>query len=208
LLNVPMVAATVLAVVVLVGVGVQVLSEASQASRARNRSYASINALAQVRTAAFRAKGDESLTLIGRGNGTAFDDDFNKQVAPLTPLLDQARAVSLSTPEKAAIDTATTDLQRYLSVHKQIRDLDNGGQFDKAVQLAVGGGTASQANQTFAAFDNQVTEALNASQADFVSLGKAARHRLTGLTAALVVMVLVAAALSLYGFQQRISEYR
>jgi hypothetical protein len=208
LVNPPVVAATLLAAVLFVVVFAELRAEASAAARARDRSYASVDLLAQVRTAAFRAKGDESLTLIGRGNGGAFDDDFDTQSATLGPLLDQAQGVAVSAAEQAKVRDATVALQQYLTVHRSIRSLDDGGKFDDAVKLAVGGGTGSAANRAFAAFDAPVTDALNTSQADFVAHISTGRHRLGGLTTAIVVVMLASGALALYGFQKRINEYR
>lgn len=207
-LNLPLVGATVLAAVLLLVVGIELRSEASQTARARDRSYASVSLVAQVRTLAFKAKGDESLTLIGRGNGGAFNDDFNAQVAKLKPLLTQAQTVAVSSTELSSVQAAAADLQQYLAVHKQIRTLDDGGQFDQAVKLAVGGGTASASNQAFTVFDNQLTIALDASQSDFLNHIRSARRHLANLTAAIVVVLLAAGLLTLWGFQQRINEYR
>jgi hypothetical protein len=207
-LNPPLVVATALAVILLAVVASDLRSEAAQAGQARDRSYASISALAQARTVAFKANGDESLTLIGRGNGGAFDDDFNAQSAKLGPLLDQARGAAVSSDEGVAVQSAGVALQQYLSVHASIRRLDDGGQFDQAVKLAVGGGTASAANRAFDAFDQQLTSALSASEADFLIHIGSAQHHLRNLSAAIVVVVLVAVLLALWGFQSRIREYR
>jgi hypothetical protein len=185
----------------------QLRSEAAEAARARGRSFATVNLLSQVRIAAFKAKADESLTLIGRGNGSAFDDDFATQATPLPTLLDQARQVA--TPSEATtLDTATTALGQYLAVHRDVRRLDTSGQFDQAVVLAVKGGTASASNAAFTRFDDRVSSALDAAQAEFGTHITAAHRHLRGLTAAIPVVLLLGGALALYGFQRRINEYR
>jgi hypothetical protein len=207
ILNLPVLGATILVAVLLLVVVAQLKSEASQAAQARDTSYASVNLLAQARIAAFKAKADESLTLIGRGNGSAFDDDFAVQARRIPPLLDQARHVA-TPPEGVIVAAATTALQRYLTVHADIRRFDTGGQFDRAVGLAVKGGTTSVANAAFTSFDDQVSSALNAGQTDFGSHITAARRHLRGLTPTIPIVLLLGGALALYGFQQRINEYR
>jgi hypothetical protein len=206
-LNPSVLGASILATILLLVVVAQLKSEASQAAQARDTSYTTVNLLAQVRIAAFKAKADESLTLIGRGNGTAFDDDFAKQAATLPPLLGQAAQAATPT-EAATVAAATTGLQAYLGVHGNIRRLDTGGQFDQAVALAVKGGTRSAANAAFTSFDDRVSSALTASQAEFGSHIRGARRSLRGLTLAVPALLILCAALALFGFQQRINEYR
>ena len=195
LLNLPLLGATLLAVILLVITVSDMRSEAAQSAQARDSSYAKVNVVAQARIAAFRAKGDESLTLIGRGNGSAFEDDFKAQLAKIPSLLDAAHV-----PQTA--------LQAYVAVHHQIRTLDDGGQFDQAVALAVGGGQSSAANQAFTALDTQLSDALHSSQSDFVAHERAARRHLRGLIPAILIVMIFACALALYGLQQRINEYR
>ena len=209
ILNLPLLGASVLAVALLLVVVAQLRSEASEAARGRDTSYASVNLLAQVRIAAFRAKGDESLTLIGRGNGSAFDDDFAVQVATLPKVLAQARGLATSSSSEAAtLGAATTALQAYLAVHADIRRFDTGGQFDRAVALAVRGGTTSPANAAFSAFDGRISSALDAAQQEFGAHLHASRGHLRGLTVTIPIVMLLGGILALYGFQQRITEYR
>jgi hypothetical protein len=207
ILNLPLLGASVLAVVLLLVVVTQLRSEASEAAQGRDTSYASVNLLAQVRIAAFKAKADESLTLIGRGNGSAFDNDFSVQVATLPKLLDQARGVATPS-EMATLGAATSALQAYLAVHSDIRRFDTGGQFDRAVALAVKGGTESAANAAFSAFDGRISSALDGTQQEFGAHLRASRGHLRGLTATIPIVLLLAGILALYGFQQRINEYR
>jgi len=207
-LNVALVAGAGLALLALAVTLVGLRGQQAEAATAGQRSFASVDLLAQVRTAAFKAKGDESLTLIGRGNGGAYETDFTTQVTPLSDLLAHALAVSVSAAEKTTVGQAASALQTYLTVHRAIRSADDGGQFDQAVKLAVGGGTDSASNQAFAAFDAKVSAALDAAQHDFTSHITAGRHRLRGLGVGLVVVAALAAALALFGFQQRINEYR
>ena len=195
LFNLPLLGGTLLAVALLLVTGSAMVAEARESARANDTSFASVNVLAQARIAAFKAKGDESLTLIGRGNGGAFEADFASQIATIPGLLAKAHV-------------SDSSLQDYLAVHRRIRALDDGGKFDQAVALAVGGGQSSAANKAFGALDGSLTGALDASQRSFIAHERAAGRRLHGFTAPLVVALLAAAVLTLLGFQQRINEYR
>jgi len=197
LVNLPLAIAAALAAVLLAVVVIDLRSEAAQAGAARDTSFATVNLLAQARIAAFSAKADESLTLIARGNGQSFDASFNSESANMVTLVQQAQSAG-----------AGTAVQAYLSVHKKIRNLDDGGQFDQAVKLAVGGGSASAANQAFTTLDRTLSAELDTNQAAFVSHIGAARNHLRALTPAVVIVMLAAVLLALFGFQQRINEYR
>jgi hypothetical protein len=207
ILNIRLLVATVL-VVVGVGASVSALaSESSSVSESANRGYAVLNLVAQSRIAAFRAKSDESFTLIGRGNGTAFDDDFNAQAKQLTSLIGLAGNVSTTHAAHQAALASASAASSYLSVHAQIRKFDNGGKFDSAVMLAVGS-TAGTANQAFTTLDGQLNQTLLAGQDEFSrDLGRA-RGAVANLKVLLLLTLIAAAALVLWGAQQRINEYR
>src|SRR4029079_1386892 len=95
----------------------------------------------------------------------------------------------------------------YKDVHEQVRDLDQNGQWDKAVAMSTDP-SAKGSDGTFTTFDVAVTQARDAA-------GKDAVERLQGLAgtapvAALGVALaaLLAAWLVVRGIGQRIQEYR
>ena len=94
--------------------------------------------------------------------------------------------------------------QPYVDVHTQIRKLDDGGQWDKAV----GAGHEPESNTTFTAFDTNVAREVDSASAET-----------TGGLAATVPWMIVGAILSLIagiamavlgrrGLAQRLKEYR
>jgi hypothetical protein len=207
ILNVGLLVATVLVVVGVVASVSALGSEASTVSQAADRGYAVVNLVAQSRIAAFRAKSDESFTLIGRGNGTAFDDDFNAQAKQLTSLIGLAgRVTTTGAAHQAAVASAGAAAS-YLGVHTQIRALDDGGNFDGAVKLAIGSAPGS-ANQVFATMDDRLNQTLSAGQDEFIRDISRARHAVAHLNVLLLLTLVAAAALALWGAQQRINEYR
>ena len=93
--------------------------------------------------------------------------------------------------------------QPYVDVHTQIRTLDDGGQWDKAVALAT-----TESNTTFTAFDTNVAREVDSASAET-----------TGGLAATVPWMVIGAILSLVagiamavlgrrGLAQRLKEYR
>jgi hypothetical protein len=191
--NVPMLVATGLVVVVgAVGIGLTVWARAKEKD-ARNGAYRQTVALATTRIDAFDAKSAEALTLINRGSGQPFEDRFKT--------LAKSASSALGSPQ-AATGAA---FDKYLTAHKQVRALDDGGSWDQAVALATGNGAA---NGDFAAFETVSARAL-AGQANSLSDNlDSARRPLSVLAWALLIAGIGAAIATWRGVNQRLREYR
>lgn len=199
--NPPLAAATAAILVTLV-VGAFFLSAVgSRVSQVRDGSYAATLATATARIAAFDAKSNESLTLIARGSGSAFEKAWqgsSKVVAD-----ESAAAAKLSSGAKTMGELWTA----YVNTHTQIRKLDDSGQWEAAVSQATGSG-ATSANASFDAFDSSSGAALTSST-------RSASDSLDGprtwlqLAAWLGLLVGLGAALSAWwGVSLRLEEYR
>ncbi len=188
--NVPLAISTGIGVVSIIVTTVLISWSAASLAGVRDGNFADVRAASNARVAANDAKSNESLTLIARGSGGAFQEAW------------QASADSV-----AADITRFRDLdslwQPYVDVHTEIRALDDGGQWDKAVQLAT-----SKSNTTFDAFDQAVARQVDGS-------GAATTAGLARLMPWMIVGALLAAAagvtmaaLGRRGVQQRLKEYR
>ncbi len=93
------------------------------------------------------AKSSESLTLIARGSGQTYEQSWLASAASIHDGLSTNRILSSYLPE----------LERYEQVHRQIRQLDDGGRWDDAVALAVGSDEGSS-NAAFGPFDADVAD--------------------------------------------------
>lgn len=167
-----------------------------KANDVRSGAYADTVALSQARIDAFDAKSAESLTLISRGSGQAFEDRFQEKAEAAVGELDVDDFAELR-----------ADLAAYLAVHAQVRELDDAGDWDSAVAIATDGREVGS-NSTFDAFDARSGEALS-SAADALGddLG-AARTALGPLRLLLLVAAIAAAALAWQGPAVRLREYR
>lgn len=199
--NVPLAAAAVVVLTTLVAGAAGLLGVKADVDTTRDGVYAATRSTATVRTAGFDAKANESLTLIARGSGAAFQEAWlaSSEVVgtELTSLEDNPAGGSLD-PQLWA---------DYVAVHEEIRALDDSGDWDGAVALATGTGPGT-GNTTFAAFDENSAEEL-----DFLGRQTADQLAETGgwLPVAGVLGVLVgllAAGLSWWGISQRLEEYR
>ena len=143
------------------------------------------------------AKSSESLTLIARGSGQAYEDSWKASSASVTDHLSGIRDASVFTDQWDA----------YGAVHTQIRTLDDGGSWDDAVALAIGSGKSSS-NAAFAPFDQAVASFVSGTGTSAVD---SLRGHHTGLVLGCVltfVAGLGAAWSGSRGIATRLREYR
>ncbi len=185
-------AALAIGIVTLAGVG-------SQVQAVRNSSFAYTVKLADARTAAYDAKSNESLTLIARGSGQAYEKAWQTQSNSLVSSL-------------AALDDATQSRLRgewdaYTTLHQAIRKADDGGDWDGAVAQALktGPGTANAAFSTFAADADKSLKTFGDDTSRSL-LGPVTWVTILGWL--LLALCAGAAVLMLRGMGQRIEEYR
>jgi hypothetical protein len=161
--------------------------------------------------AALRAHADESLTLINRSGDDANQADFlrvEKQLGPGpgTLLTDAATAASGS-PGAQPAAAATTAATAWYATHRQVRALDDGGNYNAAVQLAIGPGPASSGSM-FTRLETSLTKAISADQVVFSSAARTGQDAMAGLEAGMIVISLVMAAGCAWGLNRRLAEYR
>jgi hypothetical protein len=202
LFNLPLVAATAAVVVVgLILVGVMAWSQ-SKANKTRSNAYFATVELATARIDAFDAKSAESLTLIARGSGQAYDASYNDLAQNASKVLSDAAGRG-GANEQAAQQAFTN----YSKVHAQIRALDNGGNWDGAVALATGI-SPQDANAVFATFNDASAKALSERSAQLRNDLGTARAPLMPLAWIVLVVGVGAAVASIRGISLRLREYR
>ncbi len=200
-LNPPLAAATAAILVTLVIGAIALGSVGSRVGDVRAGSYAATLATATARIAAFDAKSNESLTLIARGSGSAFEKAWQASSKIVTDQSAAAAGLSGDARTMSALWTA------YTATHTSIRKADDGGQWESAVKQAVGSDPKS-ANATFAAFDSGSGAALSSSSKAAADSLDAPRTWLA-FASWLGLFVGVAAAVSAWwGVSLRLEEYR
>ena len=199
--NVPLAGAAVALLVLLIGSGVTLVAVATDVDRVRDEPFAAASALSRARLAAFDAKSNESLTLISRGSGQAFEDAWVASSERTVEALDQASSTGVVPADLAGAWAP------YAEGHQAIRELDDGGAWENAVAAATSDADGS-ANAAFSAFDGASSDALaSASERTSADLGAARAGLGVGVWPA-VLAGLAAAVLSWTGFARRIEEYR
>jgi len=195
--NLPLAVATLVVLATAVVGTVGLLAVKGGVDTTRDGVYATTLSTAQARIAGFDAKSNESLTLIARGSGTTFEEDWQASDTVVRRELDELA----QNPTSSGL--TPLPWSEYAGVHQQIRDLDESGDWDGAVDLATGTG-----NATFAAFDMTSDEQLAA-------LSRQTSQQLDDaggwlpISGALGLLAgLVAAACAWWGVSQRLEEYR
>ena len=205
-LNVGLVAGGLGILATLVAASTGLTNATHTAQTALDEPYAVATAVAQARTAAFDAKSNENLTLIARGNGAAFEQSWKDQVADATQQLKSAASGGGSD-----VSDAQAAFQSYAARHVVIRQLDDGGNYDAAVALALHPAADQNGQPTkdaFAEFDRSSQNALAASSARADDdLGDAA-DRLGNLRWIVLIGGLLVALLVVLGYARRLREYR
>ena len=212
ILNLPLLVATIVVVGAVVWVVASFSTQRSDMVRARDQGFVPSSLLSEARVLAFRADGDQSLSVIARGDGAAFDADFNTAMTwmgfppgsrPASGALTDALHAPGASAVAPQVSTAVSAIEAYTATNADIHSAVAAGNFPGAVAL-VGGPSAA----AFGRFDAAASNALAASQQRFVSGVTAADHRVRNLAALVTVAALLAAALTILGLQLRIREYR
>lgn len=153
--------------------------------------------LAQVRTAANDARANESLTLIQRGSGARYQQAWEANDTTVRETLKQVDGG----------EGLTGDWDAYATAHQEIRALDNGGQWEQAVELATTQ-EADGSTAAFNAFDQQVTQQRDTASAAAIDKLGALGGGSTVWAVLIAIVSLIASWLIVRGIGQRIKEYR
>jgi hypothetical protein len=206
-LNVGLVAATALTVIAFGWAALSMSRASSRADDARGDEYRNAVALADARIAAFSAKSAESLGLINRGNAAPFEEiwaaDRSDVVDALATIDDDSNAFD----DVPSVDDIRGAFDGYSDVHDEVRAADNDGDWEGAVAIATGFGDG-QSNAAFERFDESSAARVERYAAAVDDdLADAAGPLRTARLAALVLTVIAAAATA-WGFNLRMKEYR
>ncbi|GIF22504.1 hypothetical protein Ate02nite_52340 [Paractinoplanes tereljensis] len=193
--NVPLLAATVLTLILGLGTATVLLTQNQHLDRAADTGSTPVVQLAEARILALQERGDEALTLAMHGSS----DEPEKRWQAANPQLKAALNNSYlpsSTPGS---------YQEYAAAHEQIRKLDGqDGNYDGAVELAIGTDTTGKFEQVTA----DLTKALDERKIAFTAEIDKAGRGLTALAILGPLAALAICALAFAGIRTRLEEYR
>jgi hypothetical protein len=188
---------TVLALAATIGGAVVLGSAAAKAGDARSGPYDATVSVSQAYSLANDAKSQESFTLIKRGSGAAYEEQFVLKT-------DEARELLV---RPTVDEELVVLLNRWVDSHAELRALDDGGDWDGAVALAISEepGDPNDLFQTFSTAASSSLEASAAQTHDALS-GSGGSSVLVGWL--MLVVGVLAAVLSWRGISKRVEEYR
>ncbi|MCL2850516.1 MAG: hypothetical protein FWE61_10820, partial [Micrococcales bacterium] len=168
----------------------------------RSDSYRPTLAYSQAVSQAYDAQALESLTLIKHGSGAAYEQAF-------VAAAEQARTyLSGQTTSRETTRVTSLDLlDVWLAAHEEIRDADNAGDWDRAVELALADGPGS-AHEAFTMFVTSATHSADALRTDTTRGLDSARSTGNLVSVVAIVAGLAAAGLAWQGLARRREEYR
>ena len=174
-------------------------------ARAQRSGSDPVEALSATQVLFSRAQTDESLILVNRGSDETDQADFNAVVRVLAPargadgLLAEVSELDRRTAASAAGFVA--GLAAYRSLTDRIAAFETRGDTRSAIDAAIGSSTSDAVT---ANLDAQTA----AAQRRFTRAAADATSSLSGLSVALPLVIVLAAALALFGLGQRLREYR
>jgi hypothetical protein len=206
ILNIPIAVAALLLVLLLVIGGTTQAGAVSDTDGAVGTQLEGADNAAQARAAAFEAHSQEALTLINRGNGTA--NEANWKLGNDIVLQELKKGLGTAT---GLSDQAQAAYEQYRLAHFDIRVLDNGGNWDRAVAASLGRiptQTAINAADAFNTFDTVATQIATTEGSNASARLSDAVSPLNTLRDIVFLAGLVVAALVALGCGQRLKEYR
>jgi hypothetical protein len=213
-LNVGLVVATVASVASLLWVLAATIGVMANVDASRENGSTQTDVLAQARIAALAARGDETLTLVARGSGGAFEERYQSTQAQLAGTQDQpggllARARDLATAPEVleAVEEASRAREAWHETHRQVRAADDSGDYPRAVELTIGIDENS-AGAEFDLVDDELLLAILHTTGTFDEEVAQASNALTGIVMGVILLALVTAGGAVFGIWQRLKEYR
>ncbi|MGH3640402.1 MAG: hypothetical protein ACRDUX_15395 [Mycobacterium sp.] len=192
--NKGLVGAAVVVLLVIAWIVVANRFAASSIEQSRIEGTARFEKLAKARVLAQKARTDETLQLIARGDITAGEKSFTDHVGELSALLDQGPAA------------AADGVLKWRASHRAQVEAYQGGDYPAAVAQAIGDVPEASAAQ-FAVVEASLSEAIERTRATLRDDVSRAGARLTWSPTGTLVLMVVAAAAAVVGLWPRLKEF-
>ena len=198
-INAPLLLATFCTVGLLVWLVLAQFGRSSDFDAAQTNGYESIRTTAELQAAAFEFKTQETQAIIA---GDAGQLPSNTQFEDIDRLLATLNTQADSDRERAAITILQGRWNRYVITSESIAIALENGDSERARAIAIGDG-----NRDFNGFNTTVENVLLTNRDQFNGSVDSAANRLDWLELGAVLLPLLAALLTLAGYQSRINEY-
>jgi hypothetical protein len=167
---------------------------------------AAVTALDDARTAVLKARSNESLVLVARGAGSG-DRTFVGLTEPVLGQNGRSGLLGAAQDSGADVAAARTAADNWFEAHKQVRDLDDNGRFQEAVESVIGIGPDTSGGR-FAELDEALAQVIAVERGAIVADVTDARIAQSLLAVAPPALLLLAGLAIALGVAQRAGEYR
>ncbi|MGH3433831.1 MAG: hypothetical protein ACRDQB_13445 [Thermocrispum sp.] len=173
-----------------------------------------VDRLVRARIAGLKARADETLTLVARGDGTQYEEEFVRMSGQMAGkdgaggLLRQARDAAEDEQVAGQLDKALDSASAWMKAHAKVRELDSGGQYPEAVSVAIDGTRKDSSARAFTQLDVDLRAAIQQGRQSFFDDASNASAALTLLPLGWVALGLIAALGVGVGIHERLREYR
>ena len=205
ILNLPMLIATVAVAAVAVWGVIGLVSQQNALQSAQRNGSDSVESLSAATVLLSRAQGDLSLALVNRGTDQIDPLDFGVVSRALERpggVIAEISALARKTGTSVAAAKFNADYAAYQAKARQITNLEDTGQTKEAI---TGVQQASAISEQLSA---DLRGQIDAAQSRYDRAAADATSSLGGLSVAIPLITVLAAALALLGLRQRINEYR
>lgn len=204
--NLPLLGATAVTLVLTIGTLAILVSQQTRLDRAANQGSGPVASIAESRLLALQARGDEALTLAARAGSGPYEQDFDAVAERLRrpggPMVNGYG--ELDPALGRTMTRAAEGFERYVTAHSDVRALDDSGDYEGAVKLAVG----PETTRTFEEVRTELERALENRKEFFTQEISAAGDGLGLLTVGGPLLALAACVLAFVGLRTRLEEYR
>ncbi|SFP71492.1 hypothetical protein SAMN05421810_103181 [Amycolatopsis arida] len=173
-----------------------------------------VDVLVRARIAALQARADETLTLVARGGGAEYEQEFARLAEELTGpdgrggLLGEAGERAAGSALAEPVEDAAESAAAWLAAHSEVRERDETGDHAEAVALAIDVQDPASAAAAFSRLDASLAEAIAVGRQGFLDDTTNGSRALTLLAPGFAVLAVVAALGATMGIRERLREYR
>ncbi|MGH3452213.1 MAG: hypothetical protein ACRDQW_16130, partial [Haloechinothrix sp.] len=159
---------------------------------------AQVDLLVRSRINALQARADETLTLVARGDGGSYEEEFVELTERLAGtdgrggMLREASELADDAPAAEHIDAARESAAAWLEAHDQVSRLNEAGDYSAAVNYAIDPRKEDASAATFLKLDDNLRSAIGAGRQSFFDDTTNASRALILLPAGLSVLSIVA----------------
>ncbi|WP_020663052.1 hypothetical protein [Amycolatopsis benzoatilytica] len=212
-LNIGLLVATGCIVLSLLWGAVALVVQGSFVATGRTDGTSQVDILVRARIYALQARADETLTLVARGDGAQYEKQFIELAQKLVGadgkggLLGQARTLASGTSGEKKIEAAEQAAREWSLAHLEVRRLDDGGQYQEAVDFA----TSVSPNSAAAAFtrlDTNLQAAIDVCRQEFLDSTRSGDNAITALAPGIGILAVFAAGGATVGVRERLREYQ